>query len=213
MLILLYFLLAYDGVFLAKLIKLMPTLSDKKRAVSSRTKSKPRSRVIFLPLRSSTIGLGIAVGVVWDCWACPTRCSGVCLSRCSISSLISARSPGFAACCWARFLSFPSLGLCAHLPRHLPAARVARGEFHYALRHGPFAHTKPRARVLLAHFLGLDVGHRRHRPCSPDLAAFEDFLQPHQADGAVGRIHELVAGTPPLTRRPPPFRPSSRDAP
>src|SRR5689334_20854186 len=34
MLILLYFLLAYDGVFLAKLIKLMPTLSDKKRAVS-----------------------------------------------------------------------------------------------------------------------------------------------------------------------------------
>ena len=34
MLILLYFLLAYDGVFLGKLIKLMPTLSDKKRAVS-----------------------------------------------------------------------------------------------------------------------------------------------------------------------------------
>jgi predicted PurR-regulated permease PerM len=33
-LILLYFLLAYDDVFLAKLIKLMPTLSDKKRAVS-----------------------------------------------------------------------------------------------------------------------------------------------------------------------------------
>ena len=33
-LILLYFLLAYDGVFLGKLIKLMPTLSDKKRAVS-----------------------------------------------------------------------------------------------------------------------------------------------------------------------------------
>jgi predicted PurR-regulated permease PerM len=32
-LILLYFLLAYDGVFLGKLIKLMPTLSDKKRAV------------------------------------------------------------------------------------------------------------------------------------------------------------------------------------
>src|SRR5437667_17499 len=32
--ILLYFLLAFDGVFLRKLIKLLPTLSDKKRAIS-----------------------------------------------------------------------------------------------------------------------------------------------------------------------------------
>src|SRR5437588_869946 len=34
LLILLYFLLAYDGVFIGKLIKLLPTLADKKRAVS-----------------------------------------------------------------------------------------------------------------------------------------------------------------------------------
>src|SRR5437764_2530725 len=34
LLILLYFLLAYDGVFIGKLIKLLPTLSDKIRAVS-----------------------------------------------------------------------------------------------------------------------------------------------------------------------------------
>jgi predicted PurR-regulated permease PerM len=34
LLVLLYFLLAYDGVFMSKLIKLLPTLSDKKRAVS-----------------------------------------------------------------------------------------------------------------------------------------------------------------------------------
>src|SRR6266568_495645 len=32
--ILLYFLLVYDGVFISKVIKLMPTLSDKKTAVS-----------------------------------------------------------------------------------------------------------------------------------------------------------------------------------
>ena len=34
LLILLFFLLAYDGVFVGKLIKLLPTLSDKERAVS-----------------------------------------------------------------------------------------------------------------------------------------------------------------------------------
>jgi len=34
LLILLFFFLAYDGVFIAKLVKLMPTLADKKRAVS-----------------------------------------------------------------------------------------------------------------------------------------------------------------------------------
>jgi len=34
LLILLFFLLAYDGIFIGKLIKLLPTMSDKKRAVS-----------------------------------------------------------------------------------------------------------------------------------------------------------------------------------
>jgi predicted PurR-regulated permease PerM len=61
-LILLYFLLAYDGVFLAKLIKLMPTLSDKKRAVSiAREIEGQISRYLF----TSTIVnccLGLAVG-------------------------------------------------------------------------------------------------------------------------------------------------------
>jgi predicted PurR-regulated permease PerM len=61
-LILLYFLLANDGVFLAKLIKLMPTLSDKKRAVSiAREIEGQISRYLF----TSTIincCLGLAVG-------------------------------------------------------------------------------------------------------------------------------------------------------
>ncbi len=47
LLILLYFLLAYDEVFLTKLIKLMPRLEDKKNARSrSHIRSSPTSRVI-----------------------------------------------------------------------------------------------------------------------------------------------------------------------
>ena len=67
-LILLYFLLAYDGVFLAKLIKLMPTLSDKKRAVSIAHEIEGQvSRYLFtITVINCCLGLavGIAVGLL-----------------------------------------------------------------------------------------------------------------------------------------------------
>ncbi len=62
MLILLYFLLAYDGVFLAKLIKLMPTLSDKKRAVSIAHEIEAQVSRYLFTVTLINIGLGIAVG-------------------------------------------------------------------------------------------------------------------------------------------------------
>jgi len=61
-LILLYFLLAYDGVFLGKLIKLMPTLSDKKRAVTIASEIEGQvSRYLFTQTLIN-VGLGLAVG-------------------------------------------------------------------------------------------------------------------------------------------------------
>jgi predicted PurR-regulated permease PerM len=68
MLILLYFLLAYDGVFLGKLIKLMPTLSDKKRAVAIAHEIEAQiSRYLFtVTLINLCLGtaVGTAVGVL-----------------------------------------------------------------------------------------------------------------------------------------------------
>ena len=68
MLILLYFLLAYDGVFLAKLIKLMPTLSDKKRAVSIAHEIETQiSRYLFtVAIINCCLGcaVGLAVGLL-----------------------------------------------------------------------------------------------------------------------------------------------------
>ena len=62
MLILLYFLLAYDGVFLPKVIKLMPRLSDKKRAVSIAHEIEAQvSRYLFTVTLINCF-LGIAVG-------------------------------------------------------------------------------------------------------------------------------------------------------
>jgi predicted PurR-regulated permease PerM len=62
--ILLYFLLAYDGVFLTKLIKLLPTLSDKKRAVSIAGEIETNVSRYLLTVTLINVGLGCAVGIV-----------------------------------------------------------------------------------------------------------------------------------------------------
>jgi predicted PurR-regulated permease PerM len=62
MLILLYFLLAYDGVFLMKLIRLMPTLSDKKRAVAIAHDIESHVSRYLLTITIINICLGMAVG-------------------------------------------------------------------------------------------------------------------------------------------------------
>src|SRR5437660_169046 len=61
--ILLYFLLAYDGVFIAKLIKLMPTLSDKKRAVSIAHDIESHISLYLLTATVINACLGMAVGI------------------------------------------------------------------------------------------------------------------------------------------------------
>lgn len=62
LLILLYFLLAYDAVFLGKLIRLMPTLRDKKRAVTIAHEIEAHVSKYLLTVTLINIGLGIAVG-------------------------------------------------------------------------------------------------------------------------------------------------------
>lgn len=62
LLVLLYFLLAYDGVFMSKLIKLLPTLSDKKRAVSIVGDIESHVSRYLVTVTLINICLGVAVG-------------------------------------------------------------------------------------------------------------------------------------------------------
>jgi len=62
MLILLYFLLASDGVFLTKIIRIMPRLGDKKRAVSIMREIETQISRYLLTITLINIGLGIVVG-------------------------------------------------------------------------------------------------------------------------------------------------------
>ena len=63
MFILLYFLLAYDGVFLAKIIRVMPRLEDKKKAVAMMRDVEHHISRYLLTITAINIGLGCAVGV------------------------------------------------------------------------------------------------------------------------------------------------------
>ncbi|MFL6518718.1 MAG: AI-2E family transporter [Chthoniobacterales bacterium] len=63
MFILLYFLLAYDGVFLAKIIRVTPRLDDKKRAVSMMRDVEHHISRYLLTITAINIGLGLAVGI------------------------------------------------------------------------------------------------------------------------------------------------------
>jgi len=62
MLILLYFLLAYDGVFLNKIIKITPRLGDKKKAVSIMREIETQISRYLLTITAINICLGVAVG-------------------------------------------------------------------------------------------------------------------------------------------------------
>jgi len=62
MFILLYFLLAYDGVFLTKIIRVTPRLDDKKRAVSIMRDIETHISRYLITITAINIGLGIAVG-------------------------------------------------------------------------------------------------------------------------------------------------------
>lgn len=62
LLILLYFLLAYDEVFLSKLIRMMPRLEDKKRAVSIAHEIESHISRYLLTITLINAGLGLAVG-------------------------------------------------------------------------------------------------------------------------------------------------------
>jgi predicted PurR-regulated permease PerM len=60
--ILLYFLLLYDQVFIAKLIKLLPTLSDKKTAVSIAHDIESQVSRYLFTITAINVCLGLAVG-------------------------------------------------------------------------------------------------------------------------------------------------------
>jgi predicted PurR-regulated permease PerM len=116
MLILLYFLLAYDGVFLAKLIKLMPTLSDKKRAVSIAHEIEGQVSRYLFTITLINCCLGVAVGTAVGFLGMPNPFMwGVMVAILNFIPYLGALT-GIVLMTLAAMLSFPSASYALLFP-------------------------------------------------------------------------------------------------
>jgi predicted PurR-regulated permease PerM len=129
MFILLYFLLAYDGVFLTKIIRITPRFGDKKRAVSMMREIENQISRYLLTITLINIGLGIAVGttvhflglrnpIMW----------GAMVAILNFVPYLGALT-GIVCMTLGAVLSFDSLGYAMIFPASYLAIAILEGNF------------------------------------------------------------------------------------
>lgn len=129
MFILLYFLLAYDGVFLTKIIRITPRLGDKKRAVSIMREIEAQISRYLLTITTINICLGIAVGttvhflglrnpIMW----------GVMVAALNFVPYLGALT-GIICMTLGAVLSFDSLGYALIFPASYLLIAILEGNF------------------------------------------------------------------------------------
>jgi predicted PurR-regulated permease PerM len=129
MVILLYFLLAYVGVFLAKLIKLMPTLSDKKRAVTIAYQIQAQISRYLFTITMINVGLGITVGTTVGFLGLPNPILwGVLVAVLNFVPYLGALT-GICCMLLGALLSFDSLGFALIFPATYLAFAILEGNF------------------------------------------------------------------------------------
>jgi predicted PurR-regulated permease PerM len=128
LIILLYFLLASDGVFLTKLIKLMPTLSDKKRAVTIAHEIERHISRYLLTITAINICLGMAVGTAVYFLGLPNPILwGSLVAVLNFIPYLGALT-GIVCMTLAAILSFNSLGYALVFPATYLAIATLEGQ-------------------------------------------------------------------------------------
>jgi predicted PurR-regulated permease PerM len=129
LLILLYFLLAYDGVFIAKLIKLLPTLSDKKRAVSIAQEIESQVSRYLFTVTIINCCLGLAVGTTVGLLGLPNPVMwGALVAILNFVPYLGALT-GIICMTIGAVLSFDSLGYALIFPAVYLAFGTLEGNF------------------------------------------------------------------------------------
>ncbi len=129
LLILLYFLLAYDSVFLNKVIKTMPTLRDKKRAVSILHEIESHVSKYLLTITLINVGLGAAVGTaVWLLGLQNPLMWGVLVAVLNFVPYLGALT-GILCMTVGAVLSFDSLGYAMVFPAAYLTIATIEGNF------------------------------------------------------------------------------------
>ena len=129
MFILLYFLLAYDGVFLAKIIRVVPRLGDKKLAVAMVRDIEDHISRYLLTITAINIGLGLAVGVTVHFLGLPNPVMwGVMVALLNYVPYLGALT-GIICMTLGAALSFDSLGYAMIFPASYLTLAVLEGNF------------------------------------------------------------------------------------
>ncbi|MEO6970723.1 MAG: AI-2E family transporter [Chthoniobacterales bacterium] len=129
MIILLYFMLAYDGVFLGKLIRLMPTLSDKKRAVTIAHEIEAQISRYLFTITLINVCLGIAVGTAVGFLGLPNPLLwGVLVAVLNFIPYLGA-FVGIVCMLLGALLSFDSLGFALAFPAIYLVLATIEGNF------------------------------------------------------------------------------------
>ncbi len=175
MLILLYFLLAYDGVFLAKLIKLMPTLSDKKRAVSIANEIESQISRYLFTVTLINLCLGIAVGTAVGFLGLPNPIMwGAMVAILNFVPYLGALV-GIACMLLGALLSFNNLGVALVFPGTYLALATLEGNFITPFVMGRSLTLNPVLVLLSLTFWGWIWGIAGIILAVPILAAFKIF--------------------------------------
>ena len=191
LIILLYFLLAYDGVFLTKLIKLLPTLGDKKRAVSIANEIETNVSRYLLTVTLINIGLGFTVGAAAGLLGLPNPVMwGAMVAVLNFVPYLGALT-GIICMTLGAVLSFDSFGYALIFPAVYLLFAILEGNFITPWVMGLSLTLNPVMGTVVAQLLGLDVGYRRHHSRRPDSRRLQNLLRPHQTDRTDRRIPQL----------------------
>jgi predicted PurR-regulated permease PerM len=129
LLILLYFLLMYDQTFIAKLVKLLPTLSDKKTAVGIAHDIESQVSRYLLTITSINACLGVAVGTAVGLLGLANPVMwGVMVALLNFVPYLGALT-GIICMTIGAVLSFDSLGYALFFPAVYLAFGVLEGSF------------------------------------------------------------------------------------
>ena len=128
-LILLYFLLVYDQTFIAKLVKLLPTLSDKKAAVGIAHDIESHISRYLFTITAINVGLGLAVGSAVGLLGLPNPVMwGVMVALLNFVPYLGALT-GIICMTIGATLSFDSLGYALIFPAAYLSLGVLEGSF------------------------------------------------------------------------------------
>ncbi len=175
MLILLYFLLAYDGVFLAKVIKLMPTLSDKKRAVSIAHEIESQVSTYLFTITVINCCLGAAVGLAVGLLGLPNPAMwGVMVAILNFVPYLGAFT-GIVCMTLGAVLSFNSFGFALIFPGSYLLLATLEGNFVTPMVMGRSLTLNPVLVLLSLTFWGWMWGIAGVILAVPILAAFRIF--------------------------------------